>query len=69
MCFRITFQSSRPHTIQHRNHPSTLDNSSVVYHVIASELNLGRTFSAPPFEDLVISPLGLIPKKEQGHSD
>ena len=46
-----------------------LDNSSVVDHMIASELALGRIagpFSAPPFKDFVISPLGLIPKKEPG---
>ena len=67
--FRIPFQSSLPHTFQPRNHPSKLDNSSVGDHVIASELNLGRIagpFSAPPFDDLVICPLGLIPKKEPG---
>ena len=46
-----------------------LNNSSVVDLMIASELKLGRIagpFSAPPFEDFVISPLGLIPKKEPG---
>ena len=66
--FRIPFQSSLPHTIQPRNHPSMLDNSSVVDLMIASELKLGRIagpVSAPPFEDFVISPLGLIPKKKE----
>ena len=67
--FRIPFQSSLSHTIEPRNHPSMLDNSSVVDHMIASESTLGRIagpFSAPPFKDVVISPLGLIPKKEPG---
>ncbi len=67
--FRIPFQSYLPHIIQPRNHPSMLEHSSVSDHMIASDLNLGRTagpFSAPPFEDFVISPLGLIPKKEPG---
>ena len=67
--FRIPFQSYLPHIIQPRNHPSMLEHSSVSDHMIASDLNLGRTagpFSAPPFEDIVISPLGLTPKKEPG---
>ena len=58
--FRIPFQSSLPHTIQPRNHPSMLDKSSVLDLMIASELTLGRIagpFSATPFEDLLISPL------------
>ena len=45
--FRIQFQSSLPHTIQPRNNPYMLENSSVIDHMIVSELNLGRT--AGPF--------------------
>ena len=45
--FRNQFQSSLPHTIQPRNHPSMLDKSSVVDRMIVSELTLGRI--AAPF--------------------
>ena len=47
---------------------SLLENSFVVDRMIASELvrSYCRLFCAPHFEDLVISPLGLIPKKEPG---
>ena len=40
---------------------------SVAEETIHKELSLGRVagpFSAPPFHNLVVSPLGLIPKKD-----
>ena len=45
--FIIQFQSSLPHKIEPRNHPSMLEKSSVVDHMIASELSIGRI--AGPF--------------------
>ena len=67
--FRIPFQghlTDRPEPI---NHPSISENLSVAEEMIHKELSLGRVagpFSAPPFHNLVVSPLGLIPKKEPG---
>lgn len=48
------------------NHASILRNKTVGREKISKELKLGRIagpFSAPPFHDLVCSPLGLVPKK------
>ena len=51
------------------NHPSVHDNLQIVNKMISVELHLGRVagpFLRPPFTDLVVSPLGLVPKKEAG---
>ena len=67
--FRIPYHgdlTDRPAT---SNHPSIIANLSVASEMIQKELYLGRVagpFSAPPFPNLVVSPLGLIPKKEPG---
>ena len=68
--FHIPFSgSSQSHNSHPRNHPSVLDNAALVDKMIKSELELGRIagpFSFVPLNNFVISPLGLIPKKEVG---
>lgn len=52
-----------------QNHKSALQNYPVVQDKISSELNLGRyagPFSIEPLPDFIVSPLGLVPKKESG---
>ena len=52
-----------------KNHKSALQNPSIVETKLNKELMAGRImgpFSSPPFNDLIISPLGLVPKKEEG---
>jgi hypothetical protein len=48
------------------NHPSALQNSAIVDNKIAKELLAGRIagpFVYPPLDNLICSPLGLVPKK------
>ena len=52
-----------------RNQPSVLNNYVYVQQMIASECDLGRVsgpFLCPPFDNLIVSPLGMVPKKEAG---
>jgi hypothetical protein len=51
------------------NHISASSNPSIVSKKLSVELALGRIagpFSVKPFPNFVISPLGLVPKKEEG---
>ena len=67
--FSICFQGDLSDRPVPCNHPSLLANLPIATEMIAHELSLGRIagpFTLPPFPDFVISPLGLIPKKEQG---
>ena len=51
------------------NHPSVNSNSHIVSDMLKSEISLGRIagpFLLPPFDDFVVSPLGLVPKRESG---
>ena len=51
------------------NHNSVLNAPGVVNTHLQKEMNLGRIagpYSSPPFQPFVISPLGLVPKKEVG---
>ena len=51
------------------NHPSLLLHPSIARDMIRDETRLGRIagpFPAPPLKDYVVSPLGLIPKKDPG---
>ena len=53
----------------HNNHTSVLKNPSVMDKAIAKEKAFGRIagpFSEPPFPNMRFSPLGLVPKKEEG---
>ena len=57
------FSSSTP------NHPSANDNRMILQNLIATELSMNRIagpFPTPPLAPFVISPLGLVPKKEPG---
>ncbi|KAM4023529.1 uncharacterized protein ACNLHF_028199 [Anomaloglossus baeobatrachus] len=52
-----------------RNLLSAYQHSAVVAEKLGKEVALGRMagpFQAPPFPDLVVSPLGVVPKKEPG---
>lgn len=52
-----------------QNHKSALRNSNIVTQKIEKEIKLGRyrgPFPKPPLENLIVSPLGLVPKKEIG---
>jgi hypothetical protein len=51
------------------NHKSARENPTVVDKKLDKELQAGRIdgpFKCRPFKDLIISPLGLVPKKEPG---
>ena len=53
-----------------KNHGSTNKHPEVVMNKILKELNLGRISKpspTPQFHNLVVSPLGVVPKKIQGH--
>ena len=67
--FRIPFCGPVDHAYHPRNHPSVLNNYIYVQQMIASECALGRVagpFVCPPFDNFMVSPLGLVPKKEAG---
>ncbi|CAN2388360.1 RNA-mediated [Pristimantis euphronides] len=52
-----------------KNLPSAKEHPEVVRNKIGKEVALGRMagpFEYPPWEDLVVSPLGVIPKREAG---
>jgi hypothetical protein len=58
-----------PHNLTINNHRSISDNVDVVRDKICSELVAGRMagpFDSPPFEPFFVSPLKLIPKRQQG---
>ena len=61
--------TSNPPKSNYTNHPSALQQSHIVTSKINKELELKR-ISGPhhkPLPNMVISPLGLVPKKEPGH--
>ena len=65
--FPLSFQGDLSHRVIPCNHPSLLDNLSVTRDMINQECNLGHIagpFPLLPILNLVISPLGLIPKAE-----
>ena len=65
--FRIPFKGDLVFKAVPCNHPSLLENIYVATEMIHVEQNMGRIagpFVTPPFPNLVISPLGLIPKSE-----
>jgi hypothetical protein len=48
------------------NHPSALKNQLIVSHKLAKEIQAGRIagpYFSPPLDNLICSPLGLVPKK------
>ena len=52
-----------------KNHGSALKNPNVVSELLSREIELGRIagpFNQPPAGQFIISPLGLVPKKEMG---
>ena len=65
--FPLSFQGDLSHRAIPCNHPSLLDNMSVARDMINQNCNIGRIagpFPLLPIPNLVISPLGLIPKAE-----
>ena len=51
-----------------RNHTSATNNPKVVHEKLRKELSKGYIagpFTDPPFENFVVSPIALVPKKEQ----
>ena len=55
--------------IQPANLPSTREHPKIVQEKLTNEIKLGRIagpFSAKPFSHLVVSPIGLVPKKTPG---
>ena len=66
--FSIPYQSKRQFRMS-KNLKSANENVSILKEKIKHEINLGRIagpFDECPFKNLQISPLGLVPKKEQG---
>ena len=66
--FRIAYQNT-PSSMTHPNHKSARDNPEVLTNLIRKEIDHGRIggpFLSPPFDPFLISPLGLVPKKESG---
>ena len=66
--FRIHCATT-PDTQFYKNHKSVEQNAHTVQKMISKELSKGRVagpFKEPPFKNLVISPLGLVEKKEPG---
>jgi hypothetical protein len=66
--FRIRFQGPSL-SVSYRNHSSATRNPQIVRDMLAAELTAQRIagpFPQPPFDPFVISPLGLVPKKEHG---
>ena len=67
--FRIPFSGPLPVHCFIQNHHSVLDNISVAMQMIELEKILGRIagpFSSPPLDNFILSPLGLVPKKDTG---
>ena len=61
--------SSDPCKFGYTNHKTVNSNMSVVQDKLGKELSLGRIagpFVDPPFEKFIVSPLGLVPKKNPG---
>ncbi|XP_069131881.1 uncharacterized protein [Argopecten irradians] len=64
--FTLQYQSAREFRISD-NLKSALDHPLILRQKIDKEIQLGRVqspFSTPPFPNLQVSPLGLVPKKE-----
>ena len=62
------FSSSR-FSAFHSNHQSATLNPDVLNSMVQTELKAQRVagpFDVPPFPNFVVSPLGLVPKKETG---
>ena len=67
--FHIPFEGALHRRPVPCNHPSLLLHPSIARDLIRDETRLGRIagpFTAPPLKDYVVSPLGLIPKKDPG---
>lgn len=61
---------SDPPKFGYTNHLSATQEFEVVQRKLDKEALLGRIrgpFSSPPFNDFIVSPLGVVPKKEPGH--
>ena len=59
--------SSQLQGTEHKNHSSAMRNFSFTDMKIKKELDkghLGGPFESPPFENFIVSPIGLVPKKE-----
>lgn len=66
--FSIKFEGPRKQVMS-KNLPSANKDPDIVKQKIAKELAAGRVagpFLTPPFKDFRVSPLGLVPKKQQG---
>ena len=70
--FRHGFKKSYsgPRTSHYsKNHGSAIKNDVAIAELLKREVTLGRIagpFQTPPFSNFIISPLGLVPKKEPG---
>ena len=66
--FRIPSTATAIPTSGYTNHKSALQNQAIVSSKLQKELSLGRIagpFETPPINGLIISPLGLVPKKAE----
>lgn len=64
--FRIPFQGDRQFRLS-RNLPSLLGKEDILQQKIEQEIKAGRVagpYDDPPFKNLQVSPLGLVPKKQ-----
>jgi len=67
--FHLGSDFNKPSEMQCKNHKSALDNRVIVAEKIRKEIDKGRCkdpFEHPPFSKFTCSPLGLIPRKEEG---
>ena len=67
--FRIPSTIQHPTAHTYDNHASAFDNSTFVIMKLSREINMGRV--AGPFDvltpaDVILSPLGVVPKKHPG---
>ena len=64
----IGFQGKRSARFS-KNLPTAFENPDIISANLAKEVSLGRTagpFDTPPFSNLQVSPIGLVPKKNSG---
>ena len=63
--FHLEYSGNRQGRLA-RNHKSARDKPAIVWQKLLKEISLGRIagpFKHPPFEQLIVSPTGLVPKK------
>ena len=66
--FSIHYDGPRNSRVYH-NHKSANENPSAVLDIVMNEISVNRVagpFTSPPFDNFIVSPLALVPKKSPG---